>query len=138
MPVKEKSKISVQSLKLDHRGFTFLELLVAVTILAVLSAIAVPMYKEMVLDMEIAKAKINMLEIAKAQKMYRDEMIGTGNDPYTSDYVLLQKYVDFTMDDGHWDYDVLCSGTDFGARATHQSFLAQVEMDRYGNFTITP
>jgi len=59
------------------KGFTLIELIVVVIIIAILSTFAVPQYLKVVERAKGGKARHNMSLIAQAEKMYRAE-----NDTY--------------------------------------------------------
>ena len=63
-----------------RRGFTLIELLVVVLILAVLTAVAIPLYLRSVLDSEENACKTNMASIAAAEQAQRVRDVG----PYWS------------------------------------------------------
>ncbi|HJP83743.1 MAG TPA: prepilin-type N-terminal cleavage/methylation domain-containing protein [Fimbriimonadaceae bacterium] len=55
----------------NKRGFTLIELLVVVLILAILMAIALPLYLSAVADSEVKTCRSNMQTIANAVQAYR-------------------------------------------------------------------
>lgn len=57
-------------LQSKQRGFTLIELMVVVTIVAVLAAIALPAYQNQVLRSNRAAAKTVLLDIANRQEQY--------------------------------------------------------------------
>ena len=54
-----------------HAGFTLIELLVVILILAILMAIALPLYLRAVADSELRSCQTNMQTIANAVQAYR-------------------------------------------------------------------
>jgi len=67
--------------KTNKYGFTLIELLVVVVIVAVLAAVAVPMYKRAVWKSRVAEVKVLADSLRKAESVYR-----LGNGEYTSDF----------------------------------------------------
>ncbi|MBD3264828.1 MAG: prepilin-type N-terminal cleavage/methylation domain-containing protein [Candidatus Omnitrophica bacterium] len=61
------------------KGFTLVELLIVVIVVAILATFAIPQYLKAVERAKEGKAKHNMSLIAQGQKMYRAE-----NDTYTA------------------------------------------------------
>jgi general secretion pathway protein G len=68
--------------KRNRRGFTLLELLVVITILAILAGAALPYVQNYVKESRISKAKADLDEIKKALAIYE-----TREKPYTSSTV---------------------------------------------------
>lgn len=66
------------------RGFTLIELLIAVTIVAILAAIALPSYRKHVLHANRSAAESVMLEMASAEERFL-----TDNRAYTKDLAAL-------------------------------------------------
>ena len=57
--------------KKNKRGFTLIELLVTVLILAILMAIALPLYLSAIADSERKTCRANLQTIANAEMAYR-------------------------------------------------------------------
>ncbi|MBS1269069.1 MAG: Fimbrial protein [Gammaproteobacteria bacterium] len=53
-----------------HRGFTLIELLIVVTVIAILTAIAVPMYRDFVVRSNRSDAIIALTELANLEEKY--------------------------------------------------------------------
>jgi type IV pilus assembly protein PilA len=68
----------------SRKGFTLVELLVVVLIIAILAAIALPLYLSAVADSQVKTARANMQTIANAEQAYR---VRTG--VYTNSIALL-------------------------------------------------
>jgi len=102
------------------KGFTLLELLIVVIIVAVLASFAIPQYLTSVEKGKVAKAKNALSLIAKAEKMYRAEM-----DVYCTSQTALNNYVDFqaqTAADPDWAYTIPAAGaSSFQVRATRSA-----------------
>jgi type IV pilus assembly protein PilA len=83
------------------RGFTLIELLVVILILAVLMAIALPLYLRAVRDSERQTCRSNMQTIANAEQAYRVRSAGHQYVPATgstSDLTLLIDPTNHTQD----------------------------------------
>lgn len=59
------SRFSVQ------KGFTFIELLIVITVIGILAAIAVPSYKDSVRQARRADGKVEIMRLAQVQAQYR-------------------------------------------------------------------
>lgn len=70
------------------RGFTLIELMVAVAIVAILSALAYPSYLESVRKSKRASAKARMSEVAGREQQFYSE--GSGAATYTAMLTALQ------------------------------------------------
>jgi type IV pilus assembly protein PilE len=68
----------------NRNGFTLMELMITVTIVGILSAIAVPTYNNQVLKSRRAEAKAQIMEI-----MQREEKYFTESNTYTSNLTVL-------------------------------------------------
>jgi len=94
-------------------GFTLVELLIVIIIVAVLVGVAVPGYYSVRSKMEDEKAKFNLTQIYNAQKAYKVD-----KQTYAWDIDELRGYIDFSDDDSHWEYFVdSADATSFVARA---------------------
>jgi type IV pilus assembly protein PilE len=70
------------------RGFTLIELMVAVVVVAIISAVAYPNYVDSVRKSKRASAKAKMTEVAGRLEQFRSE--GTGAATYTTTLTELQ------------------------------------------------
>ena len=109
-------------------GFTLIELLVALTVLAILAAIAIPGYNEQVRQTRRSTATAELLEVAQALERY-NTVNGTYVQTAPNINPLCNRNLDF--------YTVTCftlTATTFQLRAVPAN--AQVN-DRCGTFTYT-
>jgi type IV pilus assembly protein PilE len=104
-----------------RKGFTLIELIVVVIVIAILASFAVPQYITSIERAKEAKAKNALGIIAQAEKMYRAE-----NDTYVnvadgSFDATLGSYVELAEIDADTDWDYAVTGastTAFTATAT--------------------
>ena len=77
------------------KGFTLVELLVVITILAVLATIIIPSYRKAVVNATIDDAKSKLQLIRAAQRMYHlDEYVYTAGDLSSTHDLVANKYLD--------------------------------------------
>jgi type IV pilus assembly protein PilA len=75
-------RISAMKIKKEkQRGFTLIELLIVIAIIGILSAIAVPTYRQQVIKARMAEVTNAMSHIVSAMMTYRSElgMVGSAN-----------------------------------------------------------
>jgi type IV pilus assembly protein PilA len=77
-------------------GFTLIELLVVVLILAILMAVALPLYLSAVADSETKTCRSNMQTVANATQAYRVKYRLTNYAPIETDETLLNADLQFT------------------------------------------
>jgi len=97
------------------KGFTLIELIVVVIIIAILSTFAVPQYLKVVERAKGGKARHNMSLIAQAEKMYRAE-----NDTYINvgaggANAALGQYVELSDVDADTEWTYAVSGASASA-----------------------
>ncbi len=103
------------------KGFTLLELLIVVIVIAILATFAIPGYLNAVEKAKTSKAKHHLGLIAQAEKMYRGEMDTYLAAADVDENADLHDYVemDEVGSDADWDYAVAIVGADgFTATAT--------------------
>ena len=90
----DKAEIQLFSIiKMKHKGFTLVELMIAVVILAILAAIALPAYNDYVEEARLTSAKSSALSI----KPYLEEhFLETGSHFNSSSDTYNGETVDFT------------------------------------------
>lgn len=64
------TSVAMTRKKLGARGFTLLELLIAVAVVGILTAIAIPSYQRYMTNSERGSAQGHLLDIAQAQQQY--------------------------------------------------------------------
>jgi len=100
--------------KHNLKAFTFIELSVCVLIIAVVTAIGVPLYFENLEEARGARALENLNLIRSAEILYLVE-----NSEYTANVAALQTYTNFIMVDPEWIYNITSTSiNDFMASAT--------------------
>ncbi len=88
-------------------GFTLIELMIAIIIIGVLVAIAIPGYLDMQERAKASKALATLDNIRTALTMYRDR---EANRAYTTNLAALQTINPFPANDGDWTYTVALVG----------------------------
>jgi type IV pilus assembly protein PilE len=76
--IKNKAKFSAGSLNIS-RGFTLIELMIVITIIGIIAAIAVPSYNDYVLRAKRSEGRAALLDAAA-----RQERVYSDNNQYTS------------------------------------------------------
>ena len=94
----------MQNSRTSRLGFTLIELLVVVLIIGILSAIAVPQYKQVVTRAKNREAIINLRAIGRAIEMYNLEN-GPLPEAQSNDFSLLDVTV---KDSKNWWYFFYC------------------------------
>lgn len=144
------------STAMRRRGFTMIELLVVILILAILMAVALPLYLRAVRDSQRQTCRSNMQTIANACQAYKvrsashayptavSDLVGTSNDydlqaaprcPTDSGTDTTDDYTIATNTDG--TITIMCAGDgDSGNDATFHNALGTTTAD--GNQGFTP
>ncbi len=67
-----------------RRAFTIVEIIFVIVVLGMLTAIALPKFKEMLAQADISKAKSTVTAIQSGLQVYKNKHILLGQDPYPS------------------------------------------------------
>ena len=112
-------------------GFTLIELMVVVAVVAILAAIAIPSYQESVRKSRRGQAKADLVEVATLAERYR-----TVNNQYTG--FALAHDVSPSTGTAYYNLaiDVSDTGSEFTATATPIAGTPQ-QVDRCGTLAIT-
>ena len=73
-----RSMCLIRRISRRRRGFTLIELLIVILVLAILMAVALPLYLAAVSDSQVKTCRANMQTIANAEQAYK-----TSNSPHT-------------------------------------------------------
>ncbi|MDE3268996.1 MAG: prepilin-type N-terminal cleavage/methylation domain-containing protein [Pseudomonadota bacterium] len=126
--------ISIKTTKQYKCGFSLVELMAVVAIIAVLASLTLPRYRGFVARSRMGEAKVNLLHIASLQALYRSENaefyagleVGNVNGTTQCDATVqgteLRNELGFQPDDcSHLRYGYTTTGgaSDFGGTAHH-------------------
>jgi len=84
----------------NNNGFSLIELMIVVAIIGILSAIAIPSYKEYMTESRRSDAKVGLSKIADKQERYYLQ-----NNTYTTDLAAIA--TNATSDGGFYIFDVV-------------------------------
>ena len=109
----------------NQRGFSLVELMIAMAIVAIPAAVAIPSYTQYIIRTNRADAQDKLIEV-----MYELERFNTRNRTYTMDLTQLGYVAPFESDDGLYSISLsACGGTVatacVNASATHLSGTTQ-------------
>ncbi len=76
----------IQAMRRGRRGFTLIELLIVILVLAILMAVALPLYLAAVADSQVKTCRANMQTIANAEAAYKTS---SSTHVYTTDLTQL-------------------------------------------------
>ncbi len=103
------------------KGFTLIELMIVVIIIAILATLALPQYVRAVERTRVGKGKHHLGLIAQAEKLYRaDRSVYLAADNASLNTGGLQEFVEMNeiVVDTDWDYAVAVAVGTFTATAT--------------------
>jgi prepilin-type N-terminal cleavage/methylation domain-containing protein len=111
-----------------ERGFTLIELMVVVTIISVLAAVAIPIFRGHMQEARIGEAKPYLMEIAARQRSYKAR-----NGVYCCSGDILDesntgpKLGVETQDTGNFCFAVICRSSSLCANTTSTNFVSSAE-----------
>src|SRR3954468_16618821 len=111
-----------------QRGFTLIEMMIVVTIIAVLASMALPIFRGYVQDARLNEAKPYLLELASRERIYK-----TRNGVYccsgsTFDESVLSTGLGVELSDtGNFCFAVVCKDATKCASVTGTNFIAASE-----------
>ena len=123
-------------MQLKSRGMTLIELVIVISIIGLLAAIAVPSYRQYVLRANRAEAKSAMLNIAAAQEKFYLQ-----NNTYATDAQLSTAApgglgIPATTDKGYYTLSIANGADAAGFSATATATGSQAADSRCATFTI--
>ena len=105
-------------MKTVHRGFTLLELMIGIIIVAILAGVAMPSFSKAIEKTKVKDAETVLSAISSAEKIYRlddqNQQYGTLTTLIASNYIAAP---DPGNNNADWDFDAT-SGAAFTATAT--------------------
>jgi type IV pilus assembly protein PilE len=120
----------------DRRGFTLIELMIAVAILAIISAIAIPVYNGYIAESRLGAMRMNLDTLRIAVEAFRlDDAAGNyGNGTFTGSQIETQYGWRPEGNSSAYSYTIIASNASppfyrMSATATGTSFWARCDKD---------
>jgi type IV pilus assembly protein PilE len=111
-----------------QKGFTLIELMIVVTIIGILAAISIPLYKNYLIDARLNEAKPYLLDIAAHQMSYklRNGLYCCSGDTFSEPVLMSGLGVDLDKT-GNFCFMVVCRDAALCQTAKTTSFIAASE-----------
>jgi type IV pilus assembly protein PilA len=120
-----------------RKGFTLIELLVVILVLAILMAVALPLYLGAVSDSQLKTCRANMQTIANAEQAYRTQSSTRNYTTDLSDPIILSNLgaVPVCPSGGSYSVDISDgSATSNGATVPSGGLIISCSADGHGTF----
>lgn len=106
-------------MRIRMKGFTLIELMIVIVVIAVLASIAVPSYRQYVLRTHRVEAKSALLNLAAAQEKFYLQNNTYADDDELTDAPPAGLGLPATTENGFYDIEITAAdATTFSARAT--------------------